>query len=100
MSIAVINMCGNIAGAIGSPVVGAIKDAGWGDQAAMALVTVCFTLGAVFVALVRVPSRKKPYPRPPSLKGRGRRVSSPLAASRAVKCASAKPQAAQTEEFS
>lgn len=55
VSIGVINMCGNLAGAIGSPVVGAIKDAGWGDQAAMGLVTVCFALGAVFVSMVKVP---------------------------------------------
>jgi ACS family tartrate transporter-like MFS transporter len=55
VSVAVINMCGNIAGAVGSPVVGAIKDAGWGDRAAMGFVAASFALGAVFVGLVRVP---------------------------------------------
>jgi ACS family tartrate transporter-like MFS transporter len=55
VSIAVINMCGNIAGAVGSPVVGAIKDAGLGDRAAMGFVAACFVLGAAIVALVRVP---------------------------------------------
>lgn len=54
ISIAVINMCGNIAGAIGSPVVGVMKDAGWGDQAAMGFVAGCFAIGAVFVALVHI----------------------------------------------
>jgi ACS family tartrate transporter-like MFS transporter len=58
VSIAIINMCGNIAGAIGSPVVGAMKDAGLGDQAGMAFVAGCFVAGAVFVALVRVPARR------------------------------------------
>lgn len=59
VSIAVINMCGNVAGAIGSPVVGVIKDAG-GAHAAEALVVVSFTVGAVFVAMVRVPPRTNP----------------------------------------
>jgi len=58
VSIAVINMSGNIAGAIGSPVVGQIKDAGGGDQAAMGFVAACFVVGAVFVWLVRVPQRR------------------------------------------
>ena len=54
VAIGVINMCGNLAGAIGSPLLGALRDAGFSDQASMAFVTVCFVLGAVFVALVRV----------------------------------------------
>lgn len=55
VAIATINMFGNLAGAIGSPVVGIIKDAGFGDRAAMGFVAVTFTLGAVCVALVRLP---------------------------------------------
>lgn len=55
VAIGTINMCGNIAGAIGSPVVGVMKDAGWGDAAAMVFVAACFAAGAAFVALVRVP---------------------------------------------
>jgi ACS family tartrate transporter-like MFS transporter len=57
VAIGIINMCGNIAGAIGSPVVGALKDAGFGDRASMAFVAACFVAGAVFVLLVRVPRR-------------------------------------------
>jgi ACS family tartrate transporter-like MFS transporter len=57
VSIGVINMCGNIAGAIGSPIVGMLKDAGFGDRAAMAFVAACFVAGAVFVMQVRVPHR-------------------------------------------
>jgi ACS family tartrate transporter-like MFS transporter len=58
VSIGVINMCGNIAGAVGNPVVGEMKDAGWGDQAAMAFVAASFALGAAFVSMVRVPPRE------------------------------------------
>lgn len=59
VSIGVINMCGNIAGAIGSPVVGALKDAGFNDRASMGFVAACFALGAVFVWLVKVPRRSE-----------------------------------------
>ena len=55
VAVAVINMSGNTAGAIGSPVVGAMKDAGIGDAAAMLFVAACFAVGAGFVSLVRVP---------------------------------------------
>ena len=58
VSIGIINMCGNIAGAIGSPVVGAMRDAGFGDRASMAFVAACFVIGAAFVSMVRVPPRK------------------------------------------
>lgn len=58
VSIGVINMCGNIAGAIGSPVVGALKDAGYNDRSSMGFVAVCFAIGAVFVFLVKVPPRR------------------------------------------
>ena len=55
VAIGTINMCGNIAGAIGSPIVGMIRDAGGGDAAALIFVAVCFAAGAVFVSMVRVP---------------------------------------------
>jgi ACS family tartrate transporter-like MFS transporter len=58
IAIGTINMCGNIAGAIGSPIVGTIKDAGGGDAAAMLFVAACFVLGALFVSMVRVPPRR------------------------------------------
>jgi len=65
VSIGIINMCANLAGAIGSPVIGVVKDAGWGDQAAMGLVTACYLLGAAFVATVRLPPRA-PEPNSPA----------------------------------
>jgi ACS family tartrate transporter-like MFS transporter len=60
VAIGTINMFGNIAGAIGSPIVGMIKDAAGGDTrggnvSAMLFVAACFALGAVFVSLLRVP---------------------------------------------
>jgi ACS family tartrate transporter-like MFS transporter len=63
VAIGTINMCGNVAGAIGSPVVGMIKDAGGGDQAAMIFVAICFAFGALFVALVRIPKKTDQHPR-------------------------------------
>ena len=56
VSIGVINMCGNCAGALGSPIVAEIKKTG-SDQTAMGFVAACYALGAVFVWLVRVPPR-------------------------------------------
>ena len=53
-AIGAINMCGNMAGALGSPIVAEFKEAGWGDQATVAFVAVCFVLGAAFVGMVRV----------------------------------------------
>jgi MFS transporter, ACS family, tartrate transporter len=58
VSIGIINMCANVAGAIGSPIVGSMKDAHWGDQSAMTFVAICYALGGVFVAMVRVRSVK------------------------------------------
>ena len=75
VAIGFINMCANLAGAVGSPVVGAIKDAcsgalgpsvgaaynaGLGDRIALVFLTVCFAVGAVFVSMVRVPPRREP----------------------------------------
>lgn len=54
VSIGFINMWANSAGAIGSPVVGVIKDAGGGDRAAMLFVAATFATGGVIVGLMRV----------------------------------------------
>jgi ACS family tartrate transporter-like MFS transporter len=57
VAIGIINMCGNIAGALGSPIVAGFKRAGWGDEVAVAFLAVCFVLGAAFVGMVRVSRR-------------------------------------------
>lgn len=55
VAIGIINMCGNAAGAFGSPAIGMMRDAGWGDGAALLFVAACFVVGAVLVSQVRVP---------------------------------------------
>ena len=57
VAIGFINMCANLAGWIGSPVVGAMRDRGFGDRDCLLLLAACFAVGAVFVSMVRVPRR-------------------------------------------
>lgn len=57
VAIGVINMCGNMAGALGSPIVAELKAAGFGDQGTVGFMAGCFVAGSVFVSLVRVPHR-------------------------------------------
>ena len=54
VSVGLINMCANLAGLVGSPVIGEMKAAGWTDAACLLLLAGCFALGGVFVGLVRV----------------------------------------------
>ncbi|HEX4607184.1 MAG TPA: hypothetical protein VH092_03180, partial [Urbifossiella sp.] len=50
-----INMGANSAGAVGSPVIGALRDdAGLGDRGCLLLLAASFALGAVFVAAISV----------------------------------------------
>lgn len=55
VSIGFINMCANAAGALGSPIVGRIKDAGYGDRVSLLLLAGCFIAGGAIVSLIRVP---------------------------------------------
>ena len=57
VAIGFINMFANLAGEIGSPVVGAMRDAGLDDRDCLLLLAACFVVGAVFVLMVRVPRR-------------------------------------------
>jgi ACS family tartrate transporter-like MFS transporter len=57
VSIGFINMCANVAGALGSPIVGHMKDAGFGDRACMLFLAGCFVAGGFIVALIRVPKK-------------------------------------------
>lgn len=54
VAIGFINMWANLAGAVGSPVVGAMRDAGLGDRACLLFLAASFALGAAFVAAVPV----------------------------------------------
>lgn len=55
VSIGFINMCANLAGLIGSPVIGGMKNAGFDDHACLLFLAACYALGGVIVALIRVP---------------------------------------------
>jgi len=54
VAIGFINMCANLAGWVGSPIVGAMRDAGLGDGACLVFLAGAFAFGAVFVSMVRV----------------------------------------------
>jgi ACS family tartrate transporter-like MFS transporter len=55
VSIGFINMCANLAGLLGSPVVGQMKASGFGDRACLLLLAGCYLLGASLIALIGVP---------------------------------------------
>jgi ACS family tartrate transporter-like MFS transporter len=54
VSVGVINMSANVAGLIGSPAVGELRDGGLTDAGCLWLLAGCYALGGVFVAMVRV----------------------------------------------
>ncbi|MCL5096857.1 MAG: MFS transporter [Candidatus Omnitrophica bacterium] len=60
VTIGFINMCANLAGFIGSPVVGWLRDRGVANQICLLFLASCYLLGAVFISLVRVPPRISP----------------------------------------
>jgi ACS family tartrate transporter-like MFS transporter len=64
VSIGFINMCANLAGLLGSPVVGQMKAAGFGDRACLLLLAGCYLLGGGFIALLRIQSTRAPSPFP------------------------------------
>ena len=51
VSIGVINMCANLAGLLGSPIVGRMKSAGFGDRACLLFLAACYASGGVIVAV-------------------------------------------------
>jgi MFS transporter, ACS family, tartrate transporter len=58
VAIGVINMCANLAGFIGSPIVGEMKHAGMSDAACLLFLAVSYGIGGVFVAMLRVPQAR------------------------------------------
>jgi ACS family tartrate transporter-like MFS transporter len=60
VAIGFINMWANLAGAVGSPVIGRVRDAGLDDRGCLLLLAGAFALGAAFVAAV--PVRRTPPP--------------------------------------
>ena len=58
VSIGFINMCANIAGAIGSPVVGWMKDHEFSDAACLQFLAGCYILGGIIIAMLRIRAHK------------------------------------------
>jgi ACS family tartrate transporter-like MFS transporter len=58
VAIGFINMCANLAGFTGSPIVGEMRKAGFGDGACLLFLAGAFAFGAVFVSMVRIPPRR------------------------------------------
>ncbi len=54
VAIGFINMWANLAGAVGSPAVGALRDAGLGERGCLLILAAAFAAGAAFVAFVPV----------------------------------------------
>lgn len=54
VAVGVINMSANLAGLFGSPVVGAMKDAGLGDRACLLFLAACYAMGGGIVSLIGV----------------------------------------------
>lgn len=55
VSIGFINICANVAGMLGSPIIGEMKHAGFSDRACLLFLAACYAAGGAVVALVRVP---------------------------------------------
>jgi len=60
VAIGIINMWANLAGWVGSPIVGAMRDAGLGDSACLLFLASAFAIGGVFVAAIRVRNAQEP----------------------------------------
>ena len=57
ISIGFINICANLSGLIGSPIVGEMKTHGFGNEACLLFLAGCYVLGAVIVSFVYVPPK-------------------------------------------
>ena len=54
VSIGFINMCANLAGLLGSPIVGRMKTAGFQERTCLQFLAACYILGGVLIAFIRV----------------------------------------------
>ena len=54
VSIGLINMCANIAGLVGSPIVGEMKGAGMSERACLLFLAMCYLTGGMVIAMLRV----------------------------------------------
>jgi ACS family tartrate transporter-like MFS transporter len=56
VAIGVINICANLAGLLGSPVVGQMKAAGLGDRACLLFLAACYASGGAVITAIRIPA--------------------------------------------
>jgi ACS family tartrate transporter-like MFS transporter len=71
LAVGIINMCANLAGLFGSPIVGMMKDSGLGDRACLLFLAACYAAGGGIISLIgtRPPSEHvADYAEPPTCK--------------------------------
>jgi ACS family tartrate transporter-like MFS transporter len=54
-----INICANLAGLLGSPVVGQMKAAGFGNGACLLFLAACYATGGAVIAAIRIPGQER-----------------------------------------
>jgi ACS family tartrate transporter-like MFS transporter len=52
IAVGIINMCANLAGLFGSPIVGMMKDSGLGDRACLLFLAACYAAGGGIISLI------------------------------------------------
>jgi ACS family tartrate transporter-like MFS transporter len=60
VAVGVINICANVAGLVGSPVVGELRAAGYDDRTCLLLLAACYVGGAMILTRLRVPTARGP----------------------------------------
>lgn len=61
VAIGLINMCANLAGLLGSPIVGRMKTAGFDERACLQFLAGCYLAGGVLIACIRIPRSAKTF---------------------------------------
>ena len=59
VSIGFINMCANISGSLGSPIVGRMKVAGYDDRDCLLFLACCYITGGAIIAMLRLPKASR-----------------------------------------
>lgn len=57
VAIGIINICANVAGLLGNPLIGEMRQGGYGDRACVLVLAGCYAAGGMFVAALRVPRK-------------------------------------------
>jgi ACS family tartrate transporter-like MFS transporter len=57
VAIGFVNICANVAGLLGSPLIGEMKQRGAGDSACLLVLAGCYVAGGVVLAALRIPRR-------------------------------------------